>query len=200
MQPQPMSRIAPFVVADPISVCSPITCDTGTSDVAVAFSPRFSLPWLLIRRLGEADRAALAEHLIRLPKEDRRTRFGGGSDDEAIRRHCDGLDLEETVCFAALDEAGDVIGAALGFTYGVGAGRHRQFIEIAVSVAPEHRRRGLGANLVAQVCGAAAGCGAGAAVFEIDPSNIAMRNLVRHLGGLIAPLADSCEIPLSPPR
>ncbi len=190
MQLQPMSRIAPLV-ADATGACP-----SATSYADVASPRRFPLPWLLIRRLGQGDRAALAAHLIGLPKEDRRTRFGGNSGDEAIRRHCEALDLEETVCFAALDEAGDVIGAALGFTYGVGAGHHHGFVEIAVSVAPEYRRRGLGADLVARVCGAVAMRGADTAVFEFDPSNTAIRSLVRHLGGLVAPLADSCVIPL----
>jgi hypothetical protein len=70
----------------------------------------------LIRRLGQADRAALAAHFIGLPREDRRSRFGGNFGNAAIQRHCDGLDLGETICFAALDEAGDVVGAALGFS------------------------------------------------------------------------------------
>jgi GNAT superfamily N-acetyltransferase len=175
MQLQPISRPAPSVAA------------TG------------ALPSLTseIRCLGQGDRGALAAHLISLPPRDRRTRFGGNSGDEAIRRHCDDLDLEETICFAAFDEAGDMIGAALGFTYGAGAGHHHQVAEIAVSVAPDHRRRGLGADLVACVCGTVVARGAIAAVFEFDPSNVAIRGLIRHLGGRVAPLADSCTIPLS---
>jgi ribosomal protein S18 acetylase RimI-like enzyme len=191
MQTQPISQIAPFV-ADATSAHSAVA---SYADVA---SPRpFPSPWLLVRRLGQDDRAALAAHLIGLPEEDRRTRFGGNLGDAAIRRHCDDLDLDETVCFAALDATGEVIGAALGFIYGVGAGHHRPSVEIAVSVAPEYRRRGRGADLVARVCGAVAASGADAAVFEFDPSNIAIRSLVRHLGGRVAPHADSCVIPLS---
>ncbi len=154
-----------------------------------------SRPCLLIRRLEHNDRAALAAHLIGLPRADRRTRFSGHLHDEAIQLHCDDLDLEDTVCFVAFDTAGAVVGAALGFTCGVG--HRRWFAEIAVSVAPEHRRRGLGADLVARVCDAVSARGANAAVFEFDPSNVAIRGLVRHLGGQVAPCADSCEIPLS---
>ncbi len=194
MQPQPMSYIAPFVA----DVTSGPPAAASYADV----TPPRALPlsWLLIRRLGQDDRGALAAHLIGLPRQDRRTRFGGNSCDAAIRRHCDDLDFDETVCFAALDDAGDVIGAALGFTYNVGAGAPRQFVEIAVSVATETRRRGLGADLVTRVCDAVAARGADAAVFEFDPSNAAIRGLVRHLGGLVAPLAETCVIPLSPLR
>jgi len=73
------------------------------------------LPSLFVRRLGQDDRAALAAHLISLSGDDRRNRFGGSSDDATIRRHCDGLDLEDTVCFAALDAYDDVIGEVAGF-------------------------------------------------------------------------------------
>ena len=173
------------------------TSDMSPLPAADILLSRSSRPWLLIRRLEQDDRAALAAHLIGLPPEDRRTRFSGNLRDEAIRRHCDELDLEETVCFAALDATGAVVGAALGFACGVGAGHRRWFAEIAVSVAPEHRRRGLGADLVARVCGAVSARGADSAVFEFDPSNIAIRGLVRQLGGRFAPRADSCEIPLS---
>ena len=50
---------------------------------------------------------------------------------------------------------------------------------------------------MARVCDAVAARGAETAVFEFDPSNVAIQSLVRHLGGLVAPLADSCMIPLS---
>ncbi|HJS83947.1 MAG TPA: GNAT family N-acetyltransferase [Acetobacteraceae bacterium] len=183
MQPQPMSRIAPFVVDA-----------TGVGPVVASHAPS----WLLIRRLGPDDRVALAEHFISLPRQDRRTRFGGNASDAAIQRHCDGLDLDETVCFAALDASGAVVGAALGFAYGAGDGPHRQCVEVAVSVAPEHRRRGLGTDLVSRVHHATAARGADAAVFEFDPSNAAIRGLVRRLGGMVRPFAESCVIPLSP--
>jgi GNAT superfamily N-acetyltransferase len=117
--------------------------------------------------------------------------------DEDIRRHCDGLDLDGTVCFAALDEAGGVAGAALGFDCGAEAGGGRRRIEVAVSVAPEHRCRGLGSDLVARVCAVAAARGAGAALFEFDPRNAGIRGLVQRLGATVAPCADSCVIRLS---
>ncbi len=153
-----------------------------TSDISLlaateTLHSRSSQFCLLIRRLEPNDRAALAAHLIGLPPEDRRTRFSGQPRDEAIRRHCDDLDLEETVCFAAFDTAGAAVGAALGFPCGVSAGHCHWFAEIAVSVAPEHRRGGLGAALVTRVCDAVSALGANAAVFEFDPSNVAMRGL-----------------------
>ncbi len=84
--------------------------------------------------------------------------------------------MDETICFAALDASGEVVGAALAFTYRAGADRGRS-AEIAVSVAPEHRRRGLGSDLAARVCDAVAQCGADAAVFKFDASNSAIRGV-----------------------
>jgi ribosomal protein S18 acetylase RimI-like enzyme len=181
MQPQPMSSTVPFVA--------------DATDIGPTVGSH-ALPWLIICRLGPSDRAALAEHFLSLLRQDRRTRFGGNASDASIRRHCDDLDLAETVCFAALDAAGAVVGAAFGFAYGAGDGPHRRCVEVAVSVAPEHRRRGLGTDLVSRVHHATAACGADAAVFEFDPSNAAIRGLVRRLGGLVPPPADSCTIPL----
>jgi ribosomal protein S18 acetylase RimI-like enzyme len=189
MKLQPASQIAPFVT-DVTSVDLSLT----STDVAL---PLPLMPWLLIRRLGHDDRTALKEHFIGLPREDRRTRFGGNTSDEAIRRHCDDLNLDETVCFAAVDATGEIVEAAFGFTYQAGVGHPFQLAEIALSVAPAHRRRGLGANLVARVCDTVATRGAEAAVFEFDPSNAAIRGLIRHLGGRVTPFADSCTIPLS---
>jgi GNAT superfamily N-acetyltransferase len=194
MQLQPISRVAPSV-ALVTGACE--HAREPLSDGAPARAP--GLPWLLIRRLGQGHRTALARHLIGLPPGDRRLRFSGVLTDEAVRRHCDGLDLDGTICFAALDEADEVMGAALGFECGAGAGSGGQGrVEVAVSVAPEHRRRGLGSDLVARVCAAAAARGAGAALFEFDPRNAGIRGLVQHLGAWIAPCADSCVIRLAP--
>src|SRR4051812_27678184 len=114
MQLQPMSRVAPFVAAVTGAGASPFSPAPVPSEADAP--PRvLPNPWMLIRRLGTGDRAALAGHLISLPPEDRCARFGGPSTDDVIRRHCDALDLEETVCSAALDEAGRVVAAALGF-------------------------------------------------------------------------------------
>ncbi len=61
MQPQPLSRIAPFV-ADLAAY------------VDVAPPSVFALPCLPIRRLGQDDRAALAAHFLALPQQHRRSR------------------------------------------------------------------------------------------------------------------------------
>ena len=187
MQLQPVPRVAPLVTdvtgAGPATVPRP----------DVAPPQRAALPRLLIRRLGPQDSAALADHFIDLSPRDRRTRFGGNASEATIEQHCETLDLGETVCFAALDPAGNVVGAALGFRYGHG----RQFAEVAVSVAAQYRRRGLGTDLVTRVCDAVSASGADAVVFEFDPSNAAIVGLVRQIGGLVVPCAESCTIPLS---
>lgn len=154
------------MLLSPVSHITPNAA--ALAGASAAFAPPCTLPapWLRIRRLGQDDRAALTRHLVGLPLADRCTRFGGPSSDEAIRRHCDALDLGETICFAALDGNGAVVGAALGFSCGAGDGRRGSLVEVAVSVDPEHRGHGLGADLAARVCATAAVRGATGAVFE----------------------------------
>ena len=160
-------------------------------------TPRHVVP-LQVRRLGRDGLAALTRHLLDLPPADRCTRFGGPTTDAAIRRHCATLDLAEVVCFAALD--GDVVvGAALGFRCGVGSDGRGWPVEVAVSVAPGGRQRGLGLELAARVCAAAADEGATGAVFEFDARNAAIQGLIRRLGGQVAPFAEVCVVPLPTP-
>jgi ribosomal protein S18 acetylase RimI-like enzyme len=137
--------------------------------------------WLSIRRLAQADRAALAQHLVALPDEDRCARFDGVISDEWVAGHCAALDLAAggAALGAAAWHGGAIVGAVLAWRSGAGAA------EIAVTVAPEHRRRRLASHLIAHVCDAAAReAGATRALFQFRPSNVAVANLVRHLGGV----------------
>jgi GNAT superfamily N-acetyltransferase len=162
----------------------------------IALSPdlsRLGAAWLLIRRLGPADRAALADHLLALPPADRQARFDATLADAAIHAQCAALDLAaggDAIGCGAF--AGDrLVGAALALR---GAG----FAEIAVTVAPDWRRRRVAAMLVCEVCARAAReFGAGRALFQFSPSNAPIQGLVRHLGGMPRRLEGLAEIPLA---
>lgn len=146
---------------------------------------------LRIRRLGAADGPAVAAHLLALPAADRRARFGAALDAAAVLRHCAQLDLGREIGFGALDVEGALVGLAIG----CGDGARR--VEVAVSVLPAQRRRGLGAALVARVCGAALAAGARMAVFEVEGGNEAMRGLLLHLGVRPAPGDGVTLLPLT---
>jgi GNAT superfamily N-acetyltransferase len=144
-----------------------------------------------LRRLQPADHAALAAHWLALPSDDRQARFGAALGEAAIRRHAAGLDLDGGLGWGAFEPEGAMVGAALGFACGPGR------VEVAVSVAPARRGRGLGATLVAAVCGTARAQGRTEALFEVAAGNGPMRALLRHLGVRPAPGDGTTVLPLT---
>src|SRR6476619_5907151 len=59
-------------------------------------------PWLRVRRLGEADRAKLVAHFVRMAAADRRPRSRGGLDAAMIAALCAQLDFSRMVAFGAI--------------------------------------------------------------------------------------------------
>jgi len=156
------------------------------------------LPWrdaaIRIRRLGPAERGLLAQHLLALPPADLRARFGAVRDPAMIARDCARLDLAADLAVGGFDAAGMLVGLALGCRCGP------RSVEIAVSVLPAERRRGLGAALVAAVCGAARQQGATEAVVEGDADNRPMRALLLHPGVRPPPGEGAARLPLRQDR
>ncbi len=135
--------------------------------------------WLAIRRLRDADRAALALHLLALPPEDRQARFNGWLSDEAVRAHCAGLDLGGEALACGAFQGSRLVGAALALQGPGGCA------EIAVTVDAAWRRRRVAAMLVCEVCALAVReQGASRALFLFSPANLPVIGLVRHLGGM----------------
>lgn len=110
-------------------------------------SRKSPVPWLRLRRLGEADRAALLAHFGRVAAADRRFHAGLGEVD--IAALCGKVDFSRLIAFGAI--ARNAIVAA---AYGV-AGLDGP--EIATTEDPEYRQRDLGAMLMSQVLGAEPG-------------------------------------------
>ena len=131
-------------------------------------------PWLRVRRLGEADRAALVAHLGRLASSARLC--GHGAPDEAgIAALCAGLDFTRMVAFGAI--AGNAVVAAACGVPGL------QGLEVATTEDPDYRDRDLGAMLASQVLGA----GSGAIALAPDPG-AAERDLLRLIRAFGVPV------------
>jgi GNAT superfamily N-acetyltransferase len=114
----------------------------------------------LLRRLGPPDLAAVERHLLALGPEDRRTRFLSRFGDAVISAYVRRIDPVAGILFGALDgPEGELLGLAEAYPTGA-----PDRVEVAVSVLPPHRRRGLGRRLVGRAV--AAGFAAGAAVAE----------------------------------
>jgi hypothetical protein len=131
-------------------------------------------PWLRVRRLGEADRAALVAHFGRLASAARPC--GCGAPDPAgIAVLCAALDFTRVVAFGAI--AGNAVVAVACGVPGL------RGLQVAATEDPDYRDRDLGAMLVLQVRGAgpdaiALAPGPGAAERDLLP-------LIRSFGARI---------------
>lgn len=120
-------------------------------------------PWLRIRRLGEADRAALMAHLGRQAKAARH--FGHGLPDEArIAALCAGLDFTRLVVFGAI--AGNAVVAAACGMPGLNG------LEVAATEDADYRDRDLGRMLASQVLDAGWGAGLGVIALANSPDDM----------------------------
>jgi RimJ/RimL family protein N-acetyltransferase len=136
--------------------------------------PPLRTPTLSLRRLTAADRAAVRAHLLSLPPDDRRLRFGHGSA-EPIGRYVDAIDFDRQHVFGAFTSHGELVALAhLPIVHGVA--------ELGVSVSPRHRRRRLGLQLARRALDAALGAGAREFRFEFAPANEPMRRIAQALG------------------
>lgn len=93
-----------------------------------------------VRQLDRSHRAAISAHLLRLPREDRRLRFGATLDDAAVAAYAEGIDFERDAVFGAFADDLALAGVAHVASGGPAA-------EFGVSVVPEARGRGIGSAL-----------------------------------------------------
>lgn len=93
-----------------------------------------------VQRLTEHAREALTTHLLMLPAEDRRLRFGASISSVAVIAYVDGIDFERGAVFGVHDDELALIGAA-HLAFG------DDFAELGVSVLPPQRGRGVGGAL-----------------------------------------------------
>jgi GNAT superfamily N-acetyltransferase len=93
-----------------------------------------------IQRLNENARAALVAHLLALPTEDRRLRFGASLSPESIAAYADKIDFDRDAVFAVHDDHLALVGVA-HVAFG------DDLAELGLSVLPAHRGHGVGGAL-----------------------------------------------------
>jgi len=96
-----------------------------------------------VLRLNPRYRDDIASHLLQLPADDRRLRFGHSISDDAVRKYVAGIDFGRDSVFGIHGAALDLIGVAhvaLDSGHGVA--------ELGVSVDPSSRTKGYGFALL----------------------------------------------------
>jgi GNAT superfamily N-acetyltransferase len=94
-----------------------------------------------VQRVGSSAREQFLAHLVALPSDDVRLRFGSPLAAAAMAAYVARIDFERDAVFAVYDDNLAIVGAAhVGF--------FDDAAELGVSVLPSQRRRGLGTALV----------------------------------------------------
>jgi RimJ/RimL family protein N-acetyltransferase len=96
-----------------------------------------------VLRLNPRHRDDIARHLLRLPADDRRLRFGQAIPDAAVRRYVEGIDFGRDTVFAIEDDALELIGVAH-----LALDPEKRIAELGVSVDRAARARGHGFALL----------------------------------------------------
>lgn len=97
--------------------------------------PRVAGPGI-VYPLSAESRSQILAHLLRLPLEDRRLRFGVAIPEETVARYVEGLDFSRDAIFGVREDSQTLI----GFTH-VASLEHA--VELGLSVDVEHRGRGI---------------------------------------------------------
>jgi GNAT superfamily N-acetyltransferase len=131
-----------------------------------------------LRRLGDEDLARIELHLLSLDMPSRNSRFHSGFGDAAVAAYVRGLDPGSDVLFGAVD-------AGTGRIVGLAEARPAnapKTVDLAASVLPSHRKRGLAHALVTRAVGVASAQGATAADLRFAPDNLAANRIAARLG------------------
>lgn len=134
-----------------------------------------------IRLLGPGDIEEVERHLLSLDPADRYARFHSGMSDWTIAAYARRLDPARAVLVGALDRAA---GRLLGLAEAHPADAPGT-VEMAVTVDPSCRGRGLGQRLVATALARAFADGAETAEFLFTRSNAALASLAAALGARV---------------
>ena len=93
-----------------------------------------------IQRLNEGIRATLVAHFLALPMKDRCLRFGGSLAPAVIAAYVDGIDFVRGAVFGVHDDRLALVGVAH-------VAIEDDLAELALSVLPMHRGRGVASEL-----------------------------------------------------
>lgn len=101
------------------------------------------VPAVAVQRLNPRHREDIARHLLQLPAEDRRLRFGRSIRDEGVREYAAGIDFERDRVFGVLGPALELIGVAH-----LALDPQSKVAELGLSVDPTRRVKGYGFALL----------------------------------------------------
>lgn len=137
-------------------------------------------PSVAVQRLNPRHREDIVRHLLQLPAEDRRLRFGRAIRDDAIREYAAGLDFARDRVFGILGEALELVGVAhLALDPADGTA------ELGVSVDPRCRGKGHGYALLKRALLHAANIGCRVLFMHCLAENAIMMHLARKAGLLL---------------
>ena len=138
---------------------------------------------MIIRALCVPEEPAVAAFMLALSERDRYRRFCRSMTDAAIRAYLCAIDWSQTLIVGAFDHDARLIGMLELCDAGHSA-------EIAVAVAPEHRKHGVARTLLQRALLEATGLGKERVVLTCLTENLPMRRLARS-AGLAATTASS---------
>ncbi|MBI1943002.1 MAG: GNAT family N-acetyltransferase [Betaproteobacteria bacterium] len=136
-----------------------------------------TLPGVAVQKLNPRHRDDIARHLLRLPAEDRRLRFGRAIRDQAIGEYVAGIDLGRDRAFGV--SAPDL--ALIGVAH-LALDRSTGSAELGLSVDPASRGRGYGYALLQRAVLHAANRGFRALFMYCLAENHIMIHLARKAG------------------
>ncbi len=137
-------------------------------------------PAVAVQRLNSRHREEIARHLLQLPDEDRRLRFGRVVRDDAIRAYVSGIDFARDRVFGINGEALELVGVAhLALDPADSAA------ELGLSVDPRCRGNGHGYALLKRALLHAANIGCRVLFMHCLAENSIMMHLARKAGLLL---------------
>jgi RimJ/RimL family protein N-acetyltransferase len=135
------------------------------------------VPGVAVHRLNPRHRDDIAQHLLQLPAEDRRLRFGQHIRDEAVREYVTRIDFESDRVFGV--HAPDLALAGVGH---LALDQAQQIAELGLSVDPACRGKGYGFALLQRAVLHAANLGYRILFMVCLAENQIMMHLARKAG------------------
>lgn len=136
-----------------------------------------AVPAVAIQKLNSRHREDIKRHLLQLPAEDRRLRFGQQIRDEAVRAYVDGIDFARDRVFGVQDPGLELVGVAH-----LALDPVAQAAELGLSVHPLARVRGFGFALLQRAVLHAANLGYRALFMYCLAENRIMMHLATKAG------------------
>ena len=132
---------------------------------------------IAVLRLNSRYREDIAQHLLQLPEEDRRLRFGQAISDAAVRHYVEGIDFARDSVFGIHGDALELVGVAH-----VALEPSKRIAELGVSVDPGSRGKGYGFALLQRAVLHAANLGYRVLFMYCLAENGIMRHLAKKAG------------------